>query len=83
MFDKDTQGTEHILASSQSLEDEVTVTWEASNFETETCRVGQESTKKKIPKETRILETHNRFDRNYALTKQVKANVTPELLIIG
>lgn len=84
MFDKDIQGTEQILASPQSSEDEATVTWETSNSKTESCRVGQESTrKKKFPNETRILETHNRFDRKHPLTKQAQANVTPKLLIIG
>lgn len=53
-----------------------------SNFETERCRVGQETTKKKFLNKTRILETHNRFDRKHVLIKQVKANVTPKLLII-
>lgn len=83
MFDKDTQDTEHILASQQSLDDEARVTWETSNFKTESCRVGQESTKTIFPKKRRILETHSRFDRKYALKKQVKANVAPEQLIIG
>lgn len=83
MFDKDTQGSEHILTSPQSSEDEATVAWETSNLETESCRVGQESTKKRFPNETRILEDHDRFDRKYALTEQVKANVTPKLLITG
>lgn len=83
MFDKDTQDTEHILASPQSLEDEATETWETSNLETESCRVGQESTKNQFPEETGILETLNRFYRKYALTKQIKSNVTAKLLIIG
>lgn len=82
MFVKDSKGTEHILASPQSSEDGATITWETSNFETESCRVGQEFTKK-FPKETRIPETHNRFDRKYVLTKPVKENVTPKLLITG
>lgn len=38
--------------------------------------------KKQFPKETGILETHNRFYRECALTKQIKSDVTAKLLII-